>query len=95
MWRWLNREALNEFADVAVERIALEVTRDTRKFAPRDTGNLIRSYTYKVLPREGSKSVALVGTGVEYAVYQEYGTSRMPAQPHLGPALEKARRKYG
>lgn len=31
-----------------------------------------------------------VGTNVEYAVYVEFGTSRMEAQPYLRPAVEQA-----
>lgn len=31
-----------------------------------------------------------VGTNVEYAVYVEFGTSRMEAQPYLRPAAEQA-----
>lgn len=33
----------------------------------------------------------LVGTPVEYAVWQEFGTSRSDAQPYLRPALELAK----
>lgn len=33
-----------------------------------------------------------VGTNVEYALYVEYGTSRMAAQPYLRPAAAHVRR---
>ena len=37
---------------------------------------------------------AVVSVGAEYGVYQEYGTSRMPAQPYLTPAVEANRRPF-
>lgn len=48
-----------------------------------DTGTLLNSITHKI---EGN--ACLVGPfGVKYAVYQEFGTSRIPARPFLRPAL--------
>lgn len=35
----------------------------------------------------------VVGTNVEYAVYVEYGTSKMVAQPYLRPAAERTNRQ--
>jgi hypothetical protein len=32
-----------------------------------------------------------VGTNTEYAIYVEFGTSKMAAQPYLRPAAEQAR----
>lgn len=37
-------------------------------------------------------AVYVVGTNVEYAVYQELGTSKMDAQPYLFPAARAAER---
>jgi HK97 gp10 family phage protein len=45
------------------------------------------------LPSPSGNVIAIIGTGVEYAVYQELGTSRMSAQPFLGPAVESVSRK--
>lgn len=36
--------------------------------------------------------VYVTGTNVEYAVYPEFGTSKMPAQPYLMPAMREAER---
>lgn len=36
-----------------------------------------------------SDAVYVVGTNVEYAVYQEFGTSQMPAQSFLRPAAQE------
>lgn len=37
----------------------------------------------------------VVGTNVEYALYNEYGTYKMAAQPHVRPAIDATRRKMG
>lgn len=34
---------------------------------------------------------AIVGTAIEYAAYQEFGTRTMPAQPYLRPAAAQVR----
>jgi HK97 gp10 family phage protein len=44
--------------------------------------------TIEDLPGPDGKVIAIVGSGVEYAAYVELGTSRMAAQPYLGPAAE-------
>jgi HK97 gp10 family phage protein len=78
----------------AVRKVAAEVLADTVRACPQDTGNLARSYRMVDVSR--GKDVAYqVGTNVHYAPFVEFGTYRMAAQPHLGPALERARRKYG
>jgi HK97 gp10 family phage protein len=40
------------------------------------------------LPAPSGDIIAIVGTGMEYAAYQEFGTSKMASQPYLGPAVE-------
>lgn len=40
-----------------------------------------------------SDSTWIVGTNVEYAVYVEYGTEDMSAQPYLRPAVREAVRE--
>jgi HK97 gp10 family phage protein len=47
-----------------------------------ETGELQNSIQHNVDDHE-----AYVGTDVEYAKYQEYGTSRIPARPFLGGAI--------
>ena len=42
----------------------------------------------------GRKDEAIIGTNMEYAAHQEYGTSKpMAAQPYLRPALDRHRAK--
>ncbi len=50
-----------------------------------DTGNLMNSITGTADGLSGT-----VATGVDYAAYQEYGTSKMPAHPYMTPAAEAA-----
>ena len=64
------------------------INMDATPMAPVDTGNLRDSITYKVDGDEGR-----VGTNVEYAIHQEYGTKKMAAQSFLRPALDKNRSK--
>lgn len=35
-----------------------------------------------------------VADGVEYGIYQEYGTWKMAAQPFMVPAVERAQKQY-
>ena len=45
-------------------------------------------------PTPTGNIIANVGPSVDYAEYQEFGTSRMGAQPYLTPAVEKIAQKY-
>ena len=71
-------EVLAEFhrkKQMALEMIGLQAEGYVQFLAPYDTGRLRNSITHRLL---GDDAVA-VGTNVEYAVYQEMGTSRMLA----------------
>lgn len=59
---------------------------DAKYLCPVDDGTLRASINSRV---EGD--VGIVGTNVEYAIYQEFGTIKMGAQPFLFPALEMNR----
>lgn len=92
--------ARNDFAKIGAElapkvsatviTTALEVEAQAKQMAPVKTGNLRRSI--------GTQPVdafhALVGTDVEYAPFQEYGTRHMAAHPYLTPAIEGARIRF-
>lgn len=56
-----------------------------------DTGRLRASITHKV--EADGKIEGTVGSNVEYAPYQEFGTVKMPAHPYLFPALEGKKRE--
>jgi HK97 gp10 family phage protein len=63
----------------------------SQQFVPVDSGDLKASGRVEV---EGSEQVtAYIGYGnelIDYAKYQEYGTSNMAAQPFLTPAMAQA-----
>ncbi len=93
---WTNQGPMKSITREVAFRVALEIERDTKMRCPVDTGNLRRSYVTQ--PQNGPadmEQVFLIGTNVNYAPFVELGTSKMQAQPHLGPALAKAKVKYG
>ena len=75
---------------VGVEEASLLVEGQAASLSPVDTGLLRKSITHRVIDRKGFP-VGQVGTNVEYAPFQEFGTSKMAAQPFLMPALNKSR----
>jgi HK97 gp10 family phage protein len=59
-----------------------------------DKGAETGSYT-GTTPKEGfSKRSIIIGSNVEYAIYQEYGTSKTPAQPYIRPAASNHTDEY-
>lgn len=63
------------------------VQRTAKDMAPVDTGHLKRNIGRKVYGEKYS-TVGVVFDPVEYGVYQEFGTSKMKAQPFMRPALK-------
>lgn len=57
-----------------------------RVFAPVKTGWLRDSYKKESV----SQLHILIGTMVQYAIYQEYGTSRQQGKAHVTPAFVQA-----
>lgn len=62
-------------------------------YAPKDTGNLMRSITHTA---ENNYRTVVIGTNVQYAPYQELGApnAHVPAHPYLRPALENHIEEY-
>lgn len=79
-------EAAEESVSLALHDTAEFILALIRIYAPVDTGWLRDSYK--------KESVAqlhiLVGTMVNYSLFQEFGTSRMAARPHVVPAFHRA-----
>lgn len=73
-----------------VERRCLKAEGASKQLCPVDTGRLRASITHEVETRGTEEVVGRIGTNVEYAVYQELGTSRHPAHPYLRPGLASA-----
>lgn len=73
------RDAFNE--------IGITGTAQIQALAPVDTGNLRRSYAYKV--SIGSKDFVVVfGTNITYAVYVEMKPEARGGRPHLRKVIE-------
>lgn len=68
---------------IALEDTAQLILLLTRALAPVKTGFLRDSYQKE---NEGLLHI-FIGTMVNYAIFQEYGTSKMAARPHLTPAF--------
>jgi len=76
---------LNEVLPTALKAGALIIQNEAKKKAPYKTGTLRRSIHTEMI----SNTQARVGTDVEYAIHQEFGTSKMKAHPYLRPALDE------
>lgn len=72
-----------------VERRCLKVERAAKRLAPVDTGRLRSSITHETTT-DGQGVVGIVGTDVEYAPHQEFGTRYQSGTPFLLPALQEA-----
>jgi HK97 gp10 family phage protein len=73
-------------ARMAVLKTAADIEATAKTAAPVDTGNLRSSIQH----RPTGDLSAEVTVGAEYAMYVEFGTSKMGAQPYLLPAVEHA-----
>lgn len=92
-------EAFKKIDAKAVTAIAIKVTSQAKDLAPVDDGLLRNSLMWKTSQASGlleegapiddtvsADNEALVGSSVEYAVYQEFGTRFMAPKPFLRPA---------
>ena len=79
----LVKQALPEAKARALEMVGLQVQGYAQMLAPVDTGRLRNSIAHEVID-----DTAYIGSNVEYAVYQEMGTSKMAAHPYLRPAVQ-------
>lgn len=71
-------------------RRAINVDRRAKQLAPVDTGRLHASIDWG-LRRDDTGLFAVIGSDVEYAIFQELGTRFQAAHPYLRPALDEAR----
>lgn len=63
-----------------LEAIGLDAAGTAARYAPVDTGRLKNSISHQVVDAE---QAVYIGTNVEYAPYQEFGTSRGVAGKHF------------
>lgn len=85
------RAGLRAATGRGVQRAAEHVADLARQLTPVDTGALRASIRVEAGPSETSRAVVAGGSGVDYAVFVEYGTSRMAAQPFMTPAAKAIR----
>jgi len=83
-------EAVRARASEAVRKAALDIEAHAKVNAPVDTGALRNSITTE----EVDDLNQIVGTNVEYSIYQEFGTVKMPAHPFLIPAAETVKPEF-
>jgi len=103
----LDKSKVEELLTASLVSGALLIANKAKELAPIRTGTLRRSIHvgghteltpdygdgagYEDLGEPGSLR-AIVGTNLEYAPYQEYGTSRgVPAHPYMKPAMDTER----
>ena len=75
----------------ALTAIGMACETFAKRDCPVDTGRLRNSIKYDV---QVDEQAVYVGTEVEYGKYVELGTSRMGAQPFLGPAATQHTADY-
>ena len=82
----INRSTVN------IDRIAKRLAPVRKDPPPGIVGGRLRSSIRFEITNQGNTGA--VFTDVEYAVFQEFGTSRMAAQPFLGPAAREENPKF-
>jgi len=70
-------------APKVVAKVAHDIEASAKLGAPVDTGHLKNSISTDV-----DGLTAEIGPTASYAMYVEYGTSRMRPQPYMGPAVD-------
>lgn len=66
---------------------------ESKDEAPVDEGILQASIGSEFVKGPGSVIIGKVGSNLEYASYQEYGTQYQPGKPYLRPTLKKFKGK--
>lgn len=82
--------AVSEAKKRALEIMGGKAESYAKQLAPVDTGRLRNSITHAQI----DENTEVIGSNVEYAPYQELGTSRMAAHPFLRPAAENHAEEY-
>jgi len=80
-------QALQEAAKLAITKACFDTQAKAQAIVPVDTGNLKNSIQVDLSELEELSGEVV--PQAEYAVYVEFGTSKMPAQPYMTPAAEE------
>lgn len=75
-------------ARLVVQKVTSDIVRDAKILAPVDTGRLRDSIGHTDTSTADTIS-SEIGPTVNYGEFVELGTSRMNAQPYLGPATDR------
>jgi HK97 gp10 family phage protein len=91
-----NGDAFRKVVDTELDRrmaIAGEAgAEEARRLCPVDTGQLRASIGWSY--RQSDKTLQ-IHADQRYAIFVEFGTSRMPARPFLRPGMNKASQVFG
>lgn len=87
LYKKLDEKKLKNAAEKSVRETTIELEGECKDYAPVDTGNLRRSFSYEV-SGGGSVTRAQVKNSTNYWVFQEYGTRYIPAQGFIQRAVE-------
>ena len=80
----------NAAVQKALEMIGLQAEAYAKIQAPVDTGRLRNS----IMHMQQGSDTEIIATNVEYAPYQEFGTSRIPPHPFIRPAAQNHSAEY-
>ena len=69
-----------------LDRVGAKLVDSAKAYAPVDTGDLRDSIEVK--GKDYENKVVKVGSSCEYAIYQEFSTSKQNGTPYLRPALD-------
>ena len=74
----------------AIRKTAHDIEADAKGLSPVDTG-FLRNSISTTISGDGrfGEITAVIGPTAEYGIYQELGTSKMPAHPYLAPAFDR------
>lgn len=81
------KEQINNNILAACEEIGKTGTGAVQTTSPVKTGNLRRSYGYKV-QSSGKTFVVVIGTNIDYAIFVEMKPESRGGRPHLRKAVE-------
>lgn len=91
----ISASGMGELSRIVDERLVHPITDavadDMRRMVPVLTGDLLGTIRTEHGTGVGRVHFGDVGAGVDYHLYQEFGTSRMAAQPYARPALYRRR----
>lgn len=73
-----------------IRKTAYDIEASAKALAPVDTGNLKSSISHTDARIGTTGALAIeIGPTANYGIFLEVGTSRMPAQPFMGPAADR------